>query len=291
MRPDLDRYFIDMAKLVASRSTCVRRIVGCVLVDSKNHVLATGYNGVPAGVRHCNEASASGGAVVFRHACDGANSPSGTNLDACAAVHAEQNAVLQCSDAHSIARAYVTAFPCTSCAKLLLNTSCREIVYLEPYADGNGMKLWIASGRVARQFLGEPPMIQRDIVRFFGEGDPLNEWRVAVACICLNLAPATTGRGIIMRLLEHWPEPELMAGAGDKLEAIIRPLGFTSRRAMYLRCLGANYGHRSLSDIPGIGPYALESVAVFVRGEIPTEIGDRKVAAWVAWRRSKKGTQ
>lgn len=144
MRPDVDTYFMDMAKLVATRSTCIRRSVGCVLVDSHNHVLATGYNGVPAGMPHCNDP---GGA----HTCEGARSPSGTNLDACSAVHAEQNAILQCSDPYSIRRAYVTAFPCTSCAKLLLNTSCGEIVYLEPYADGNGMRLWTAAGRVSRQ--------------------------------------------------------------------------------------------------------------------------------------------
>lgn len=132
---------MDMAKLVATRSTCVRRSVGCVLVDKRNHVLATGYNGVPAGMSHCNEG----------HPCDGASSPSGTNLDGCSAVHAEQNAILQCVDAHAIHRAYITAFPCTSCAKLLLNTSCAEIVYLEPYADGNGMRLWTAAGRQSKK--------------------------------------------------------------------------------------------------------------------------------------------
>ena len=144
MRPDIDSYFMDMARLVATRSTCIRRSVGCVLADSHNHVLATGYNGVPAGMPHCNDDSR-------QYVCEGAGSPSGTNLDACSAVHAEQNAILQCIDAYAIRRAYVTAFPCTSCAKLLLNTSCAEIVYLEPYADGNGMRLWTAAGRTCRQ--------------------------------------------------------------------------------------------------------------------------------------------
>lgn len=144
MRPAIDAYFMDMAKLVATRSTCIRRSVGCVLVDERNHVLATGYNGVPARMPHCNHP---GG----MHMCEGARSPSGTNLDACSAVHAEQNAILQCVDAHAIRRAYVTAFPCTSCAKLLLNTSCEEIIYREPYADGNGMRLWISAGRRCRQ--------------------------------------------------------------------------------------------------------------------------------------------
>lgn len=288
MRPDIDSYFIEMAKLVARRSTCVRRSVGCVLVDRHHHVIATGYNGVPAGMRHCNDVSTFDGAIVFANACDGANAPSGTNLDSCLATHAEQNAILQCSDAHAIVRAYVTAFPCTSCAKLLINTGCREIVYIEPYADGGGMNLWIAAGRLARQFDGEPPMIQRDIVRLFGEGDPLNEWRVVVACVCLNLAPATTGRGIIMRILAKWPRPELMANAGENLEELLRPLGLSKRRGASLRCIGACWGDRPLESLPGVGPYAIESVRVFCRGELPMGIGDRKVAAWADWRRRKK---
>jgi dCMP deaminase len=140
MRPNVDKYFIDMAYLVASRSTCIRRSVGCVLVDIRNHVLATGYNGVPRGFDHCNEDAP----------CPGAKAPSGTMLDACYAIHAEQNALLQCRDTNLIHRAYVTAFPCTTCAKLLLNTSCASIVYWEVYADKIGMKLWTESGRSAR---------------------------------------------------------------------------------------------------------------------------------------------
>ena len=89
MRPDTDAYFIDMAKLAASRSTCIRRSVGCVLVNARNHVLATGYNGVPAGSTHCNEVSTIRGALTFGHACAGADADSGTNLDSCLAVHAE----------------------------------------------------------------------------------------------------------------------------------------------------------------------------------------------------------
>lgn len=145
MRPEPDHYFIAMARLVATRSTCVRRSVGCVLVNARGHVLATGYNGVPAKSPHCNEA------IQFR--CAGANAPSGTQLDACLAVHAEQNAILQCTDAYAIAKAYITAFPCPSCAKLLLNTTCRQIVYLEPYGTGEAMTMWTGAGRTARQFV------------------------------------------------------------------------------------------------------------------------------------------
>lgn len=287
MRPDLDRYFMDMARLVASRSTCVRRSVGCVLVNSRNHVLGTGYNGNPAGAEHCNDVVVLGELVRlhFPHACEGAaTTKSGTNLDACEAVHAEQNAILQCHDAHAIAKAYVTAFPCTSCAKLLLNTSCKEIVYLEPYGDSVGLDLWVRSGRLAVKFDGEPPMIQRDLVRLFGK-DPLNEWRVVLACVCLNLCSARIARGIVMRILNRWPRPALLGEAGEDLERILKPLGLSERRAAFLRGISRDWGIVQLEDLPGVGPYALESVRVFCRDELPTRIGDRKVAAWVAWKR------
>lgn len=284
MRPDLDRYFIDMARLVASRSTCIRRHVGCVLVDKRNHVLATGYNGVPAGSEHCNEIDVPRSVITFPHACAGADSPSGTNLDACLAVHAEQNAVLQCRDAHSIAKAYVTAFPCPSCAKLLLNTSCLEVVYLEPYGEGEGLDMWIRAGRLAVRFDGEPPMIQRDLVRLFY--DELDEWRVVVACVCLNLCSARVARGVVMRILSRWPVPSAMAGAGEDLERYLKPLGLSERRAKNLRSLSADWGIVRLEELPGVGPYALESVRVFCRGELPNKVGDRKVAAWVEWSRN-----
>lgn len=284
MRPDLDRYFVDMARLVASRSTCVRRHVGCVLVDARNHVLATGYNGVPAGAPHCNDIEVPRSVVTFPHACAGADAPSGTQLDACLAVHAEQNAILQCSDAYAIARAYVTAFPCPSCAKLLLNTSCREVVYLEPYGEGEGLDMWVRAGRLAVRFDGEPPMIQRDLVRLFH--DELDEWRVLVACVCLNLCSARVARGIVMRILSRWPVPSAMAKAGGDLERYLKPLGLGERRAKNIRSLSADWGIVRLEELPGVGPYALESVRVFCRGELPSKVGDRKVAAWVEWSRN-----
>ncbi len=286
MRPSLDRYFIDMARLVASRSTCVRRSVGCVLINSRNHVMATGYNGGPAGAKHCNdpEVATDLQRLVFPNACAGAaTAMSGQNLDQCNAVHAEQNAILQCSDAHSITTAYVTAFPCDSCTKLLLNTSCHRIVYLEPYA-GNGARRWIEAGRVAEQFSGEPPMIQRDLVRLFD--DELNEWRVVLACVCLNLCSARVARGVIMRVLNRWPKPNILAQAKSDLEAVLKPLGLSERRALYLRNMSAMWGTVSIDQLPGVGPYAVQSVEVFCRGNLEVEkVADRKVAAWLDWKR------
>lgn len=142
-RPDKDSYFIAMAELVATRSTCLRRSVGCVLANERGHVLSTGYNGVAMGMPHCNERVDSpvhrlgdGETVAdfWPHACAGASAPSGSALTACGAIHAEQNALLQCRDVWEIETCYVTACPCVTCAKLLLNTSVRRIVYAEPYA-------------------------------------------------------------------------------------------------------------------------------------------------------------
>ena len=84
-RPDWDRYFMSMAKLAATRTTCLRRRVGCVLVKGRR-VLATGYNGAPSGAPHCVDAG-----CVRREL----NVPSGERTELCRAVHAEQNAVAQ----------------------------------------------------------------------------------------------------------------------------------------------------------------------------------------------------
>lgn len=187
MRPTLDEYFLKMAQLVATRSTCLRRAVGCVMTNHRGHVLATGYNGVAAGAHHCNESvirtftsvperdaelslfRKSGATVqacndppnvpltddpdpaieIFPHACSSADAPSGEGLDKCEAIHAEQNALLQCRDAWAIHTCYVTTFPCMTCLKLLLNTSCSRIVYVENYAHPDAQRLWRESGRVA----------------------------------------------------------------------------------------------------------------------------------------------
>lgn len=142
MRPASGEYFLRMAALVSSRSTCARRKVGCVLVNKRKHVLATGYNGVASGMPHCSEGVE----------CSGANAPSGEKLDECLAIHAEQNAMLQCQDVHEIDIAYITVSPCMHCTKLLLNTSCREIVYAEDYPGGDFAKtLWLSAGRILKK--------------------------------------------------------------------------------------------------------------------------------------------
>lgn len=167
-RPNIDQWAMSLVKATALRSTCLRRNVACVLLDVKNHVMATGYNGVASGQPHCNDVKYThanepifgrsrlysevpivgvGGLAdfdvkVYPHACEGAASPSGTNLDGCQAVHAEQNALLQCRDVYEIYTAYVSASPCITCVKLLMNTGCARIVFLEEYPHPVAKKLW-----------------------------------------------------------------------------------------------------------------------------------------------------
>jgi dCMP deaminase len=127
-----------LARTTSLRATCARRRVGCVLVSTRGHVLATGYNGVAAGQQHCNEG----------FLCAAARAASGQQLDGCEAIHAEQNALLQCRDPWQIETAYVTCAPCITCTKLLLNTSCQRIVFAQPYAhDTTARELWTRSGR------------------------------------------------------------------------------------------------------------------------------------------------
>ena len=84
---------------------------------------------------------------MFGHACPGAFAASGTNLDGCHAIHAEQNALLRCADVRSIHAAYVTASPCMTCVKLLMNTSCQIIYFDQPYPHNDAADLWRSMGR------------------------------------------------------------------------------------------------------------------------------------------------
>lgn len=163
MRPSKDEWALQMAVVTAQRATCLRRRVGAVLLSKRGHVLSTGYNGVAAGQAHCNESFTKMVEFVNRmgmreawndhqieehpHACPGANSPSGTNLDGCEAIHAEQNALLQCKDVHEIHTCAVTASPCITCVKLLLNTTCERVIFLEEYPHAAARELWVRAGR------------------------------------------------------------------------------------------------------------------------------------------------
>ena len=128
-RPDWDSYFMKMAELVSTRSTCMRRQVGAVIVQDK-HIVATGYNGAPRGIMHCDE----------RGEClrQKLGVPSGERHELCMALHAEQNAIIQAATSGQTiegATIYITHQPCIICAKMIINSGIRRIVVKEGYPD------------------------------------------------------------------------------------------------------------------------------------------------------------
>lgn len=152
-----NEYFLILAIAAALRGTCKRRKVGCILVDKYNNILATGRNGVASGVDHCID-----------HPCEGAHYPSGEGLDKCIAIHAEENALIQCRSPNDIHTAYVTASPCIKCTSKLLNTSCEHIVFLDEYPHSESKKLWLKhrsswSKFGIEQFIHRPDIYDRMI--------------------------------------------------------------------------------------------------------------------------------
>jgi dCMP deaminase len=127
-RPDWDEYFMTIAHQVATRSTCLRRRVGAVLVKDKR-ILATGYNGAPRSMRHCAETGCMREQLKI---------PSGERHEICRALHAEMNALLQAATygiAVEGADIYSTTQPCVLCAKMLINAGIKRIFITEGYPD------------------------------------------------------------------------------------------------------------------------------------------------------------
>lgn len=127
-RPSLDEYFMEIAAVVAKRSTCMRNNVGAIIVKNKR-ILSTGYNGAPRGLEHCLDIG------CLR---DERNIESGTRHEVCRAVHAEQNAIIQCA-IHGAstegATLYCTHQPCILCTKMMINAGIRRVVFREGYPD------------------------------------------------------------------------------------------------------------------------------------------------------------
>ena len=121
-RPSWDLYFMNIAKVVASRSNCLKRHVAAVIVKDKR-IISTGYNGTPRGVKNCNE----GGCPRCNSFAD-----SGTKLEECVCSHGEENAIVQASY-HGIsikdATIYTTFSPCLMCTKMIINSGMREVAY------------------------------------------------------------------------------------------------------------------------------------------------------------------
>ncbi|MCD6407002.1 cytidine/deoxycytidylate deaminase family protein [Candidatus Aerophobetes bacterium] len=127
-RPSWDEYFMQIAELVAKRSTCLRRKVGAVLVRNKR-ILCTGYNGAPRGLAHCDEKGCLREKMKI---------PSGERQEICRGLHAEQNAIIQAalygiSIENSVL--YCTHQPCITCSKMIINAGIKKIIFKGDYPD------------------------------------------------------------------------------------------------------------------------------------------------------------
>ncbi|MBQ0067668.1 MAG: cytidine/deoxycytidylate deaminase family protein [Phascolarctobacterium sp.] len=139
-RPNWDEYFMEIAQVVAKRSTCLRRSVGAVIVKNKQ-ILASGYNGTPMGLPHCE---------VTGCLREQLKVPSGKCHELCRGVHAEQNAITQAAY-HGVSvkggTLYCTHQPCVVCTKMLINAGIARVVYDNPYPD-----------ELAQEMMGESQM-------------------------------------------------------------------------------------------------------------------------------------
>jgi dCMP deaminase len=140
-RPSWDEYFIEIAKVVSSRSTCLRRRYGAVIVKDKV-IVSTGYNGAPRGSVNCVD--------INKCKRRELNIPSGERYELCEAVHAEQNAIVNGSpERMKDATIYIAGFeedgsaaegkPCLLCARMIRNAQIKEVVYLKK--DGSRIKI------------------------------------------------------------------------------------------------------------------------------------------------------
>ncbi len=140
-RPDWDHYFMGFANLARTRSTCLRRGVGAVIVKD-NRIMATGYNGTPQGIAHCEETG------CLRQKL---GVPSGQRAELCRGLHAEQNAIIQAATlGQNIGGSvlYCTTQPCSICSKMIINAGIKRVVIEEPYPDELGEAMLKEAGVV-----------------------------------------------------------------------------------------------------------------------------------------------
>ena len=140
-RPSWDEYFMEFAELARKRSTCLRRGVGAVIVKD-NRVIATGYNGVPKGIRHCSETGRLRQQLGV---------PSGKMHELCRGLHAEQNAIIQAACmGNSIegGTLYCTTQPCVICTKMIINAGIKRVVIKESYPDELAQSMAAEAGLV-----------------------------------------------------------------------------------------------------------------------------------------------
>lgn len=138
-RPETDQYFLKIASVVAERATCRRHHIGAIAVRDK-HILTTGYNGAPSGLKDCLELG------CLR---DEMGIPSGERHEICRGVHAEQNVIIQAA-LHGLSlegsTIYCTHTPCVLCAKILVNAKIKRFVSFGRYNDDEFIDLFREAG-------------------------------------------------------------------------------------------------------------------------------------------------
>jgi dCMP deaminase len=143
-RPDWDAYFMEIAGIVAKRSTCMRRKVGALVVKDRR-ILSTGYNGAPSGLAHCQEL----GCLREQRGV-----PRGERHELCRGLHAEQNAIIQAAY-HGVSITgsvlYCTHHPCSICVKMIINAGIARVLYFEGYPDDLAVNLISESGIIVEQ--------------------------------------------------------------------------------------------------------------------------------------------
>lgn len=144
MRPSWDEYFMEIVELIKTRSTCLRRQVGAIIVKDKR-IVSTGYNGSPTGCKHCAELGCLREELKV---------PSGQRHELCRAIHAEQNALVQAAYSGTSVKdgtIYVTNQPCILCAKMIINAGIKKVVYNGDYPDEMSKELFKEAGvRIVR---------------------------------------------------------------------------------------------------------------------------------------------
>jgi dCMP deaminase len=142
-RPSWDEYFMQVANVVKTRSTCLSSAKGAVLVSGRQ-IISTGYNGTPAGTKHCDE----GGCARCLAVKEG-RLKSGQELENCKCCHAEENAIVQAAKngiPTAGATLYSTHCPCTFCSKMIINAGIKKVVASTAYPDQLGVRLMKEAG-------------------------------------------------------------------------------------------------------------------------------------------------
>jgi len=124
-----DEYFLKIASVISLRSTCLDKKVGCIIVNSNSIPIGFGYNGAPRGHVHCIDLG-----YCIKEV---RNNPA-----LCPSAHAEQNALIQCRVPEQIHTVYCTLSPCVTCIRMIMNTPCKRIVFLQEHKHTEARDLW-----------------------------------------------------------------------------------------------------------------------------------------------------